>query len=108
MFMELIIYKERFTMSNPKNKKEKKVPLPLKVPESLFMELSQEAKEKNISRSEVALYRLQHCATPLTPALMKELQDSANKKYEELKDDQPEEAIRIQKEVMRLWKYLNY
>ena len=93
-------------MSNPKNQKEKKVPLPLKVPESLFMELSQEAKEKNISRSEVALYRLQHPQVVLTPELMKELQDGSNKKYEELIADLPEEAVRVQKEAMELWKYV--
>lgn len=89
-----------------KDQKTKKVPLPLKVPETLFNEIDREAKEKGIPRSEVALYRLQHYPIPLTPALMVELQDAANSKYEELKQDQPQEAIEIQKEVMKLWKRL--
>lgn len=89
-----------------KNQKEKKVPLPLKVPESLFNEIDQEAKEKGIPRSDVALYRLQHYPIPLTPKLMVELQNGVNQKYEELKSDQPKEAINIQKEVAKLWKLL--
>ncbi|MGN0407813.1 MAG: hypothetical protein ACI4EJ_06125 [Bacteroides sp.] len=93
-------------MSNPKNKKEKKVPLPLKVPVSVFNEIEQEAREDNVSRTEVALFRLQHPPIVLTPALMKELQDGSNNKYEELIKDQPEEAIRLQKEVLELWKYV--
>lgn len=93
-------------MSNPKNQKEKKVPFPLKVYESVLNEIEQEAKEKNITRSEIAQYRLQHPQVVLTPALMKELQDGSNKKYEELIADLPEEAVRVQKEAMKLWKYV--
>lgn len=89
-----------------KDQKEKKVALPLKVPESLFNEIDQEAKEKGIPRSDVALYRLQHYPIPLTPQLMAELQNNANRKYEELKSDQPREAIKIQKEVAKLWRLL--
>lgn len=89
-----------------KDQKEKKVPLPMKVRESTFDELDQIAKEKGVPRSDVAAYRIEHYPIPLTPELMVELQNSANKKYEELKPDMPEEAVRIQKEVMRLWKLL--
>lgn len=89
-----------------KDHKEKKEPLPLRIPGWLFDEINAEAKEKGVSRTEIAEYRLQHYATPLTPALMNELQNDANKKYENLKDDQPEEAIRIQRKVMELWKLL--
>ena len=56
--------------------KDPKVPLPLKVPLSLFNELDQEAKEKGISRSNVALDRLKHYPVPLTPALMYELENA--------------------------------
>ncbi len=89
-----------------KTQTDKKVPLPLKVHESVFNEVDQAAKEKGIPRSDEAEYRLQHYATPLTPQLMVEFQNDVNKKYEELKTDQPEEAIKIQKEVMKLWKRL--
>lgn len=89
-----------------KTQTNKKVPLPLKVHESLFNEVDQEAKKRGVPRSDEAEYRLQHYATPLTPQLMVELQNDANKKYEELKPDQPEEAIKIQKEAMKLWKRL--
>ena len=90
-----------------KNQREPKVQLPLKVPKSLFDEIEQEAKDKGVHRSDVALYRLQHYPIPLTPELMYQLQNDANKKYAELKPDMPDEAIRIQKEVMNLWKHLN-
>lgn len=89
-----------------KTQTDKKVPLPLKVHESVFNEVDQAAKEKGVTRSDEVEYRLKHYATPLTPQLMVELQNDANKKYEELKADQPEEAIKIQKEVMKLWKCL--
>ena len=47
------------------NQKDKKVPLPLKVHESVFDEVDQTAKEKGIPRSDEAEYRLKHYATPL-------------------------------------------
>ena len=59
-----------------------------------------------IPRSDVAAYRIEHYPIPLTPELMMELQNDANKKYEELKPNMPEEAIKIQKKVMELWKLL--
>ena len=86
--------------------KEKKVPLPINVPQWLFDEIGHEAKEKGVNRTDVAVYRLQHYPIPLTPALMVELQNDANKKYEELKADMPEKAVKIQKEVIKLWKLL--
>ena len=89
-----------------KERNEKKVPLPLKVPEYLLEEIDAEAKVKSLTRSEVALYRLQHYPIPLTPELMSELSNNANMRYEELKAEQPEEAIKIQKEVMALWNRL--
>lgn len=90
-----------------KDQKDKKVPLPMKVRQSTFDELDQIAKEKGIPRSDVAAYRIEHYPIPLTPELMLELQNIANAKYEELKDDMPEEAIKIQKKVMELWKLLS-
>jgi len=89
-----------------KDPKEPKVQLPIKVSKSLFDEIDAEAKAKGVPRTEIAEYRLKHYPIPLTPALMVELQNAANKKYEELKPDMPEEAIKIQKEVMKLWKRL--
>ena len=78
----------------------------MNVPQNLFDEIDNEAKGKGVNRTDVAVYRLQHYATPLTPALMYELQNDANKKYEELKDNQPEKAIEIQRKAMELWKLL--
>ena len=89
-----------------KDPKEPKVQLHLKVSKSLFEEIAAEAKAKGVTRTEIAEYRLKHYPIPLTPPLMVELQNSANKKYEELKPDMPEEAVRIQKEVLKLWKRL--
>lgn len=90
-----------------KDQKDKKVPLPMKVRQSTFYEVDQIAKEKGIPRSDVGAYRIEHYPIPLTPELMFELQNKANVKYEELKDDMPEEAIKIQKKVMELWKLLS-
>ena len=90
-----------------KDQKDKKVPLPMNVRQSTFDELDQIAKEKGVRRSDVAAYRIEHYPIPLTPELMFELQKKANAKYEELKDDMPEEAIKIQKKVMELWKLLS-
>lgn len=88
-----------------KNKKEPKVALPIKVEKEQLEELSTLAEEKGVPRTEIAEYRLKHYPIPLTPELMYELQNSANN-YAELKPDMPEEAIEIQKEVMKLWKRL--
>ena len=74
-------------MINMKDQKDKKVPLPMKVRQSTFDELDQIAKERGIPRSDVAAYRIEHYPIPLTPELMLELQNKANAKYEELKDE---------------------
>ena len=89
-----------------KDPKEPKVQLSIKVSKTLFDEIDAEAKAKGVSRTEIAEYRLKHYPIPLTPALMVELQNDANTKYEELKTDMPEDAVAIQKEVMKLWKRL--
>ena len=86
--------------------KDPKVQLPLRVSRSLYDEIDAVAKTKGIPRSSEAEYRLKHYPIPLTPELMVELQNKATKNYEELKSDMPEEAIKIQKEVMKLWKLL--
>jgi len=88
------------------NNKDTKVPLPLKVRKSRLNEIEEEARKRGVPRSKIAEERINHYPIPLTPALMYELQNGANRKYEELKDDQPEEAVRIMKEVMKLWKLL--
>lgn len=89
-----------------KKKKEPKVQLPAKVSQSLFDEIDAEAKEKGVPRTEIVEYRLKHYPIPLTPALMYELENKKNKKYGDLKPDMPPEAIKIYKEVARLWKCL--
>ena len=103
MYSELILSTGVIYMKDQRNKK---VPLPMKVRQSTFDELDQTAKKMGIPRSDVAAYRIEHYPIPLTPELMMELQNDANKKYEELKPNMPEEAIKIQKKVMELWKLL--
>ena len=91
-----------------KNKQDEEcVGFPLRVPKYLKDEIDAEAKAKGVYRSEVAVYRLQHYASPLTVELLVELQNRANDKYEQLKDKQPAEAEEIQRKVLELWKYLN-
>ena len=86
--------------------KDPMVPLPVKVPQSLYNEINKEANDKGISISEEARYRLKHYPIPLTPALMYELENEKNKKYGNLKPDMPPEAIKIYKDVAKLWKCL--
>ena len=66
----------------------------------------QEAKEKGVPRSDVALDRLKHYPVPLTPALMYELENAKNKKYGDLKPDMPQEALQTYEEVAILWRRL--
>ena len=69
-------------------------------------ELDNEAKANGKTRSEIANDRLRHYATPLTPELLVLLQDKGIEKYEQMKADQPEEAVKIVEEVMNLWNRL--
>ena len=59
-------------------KKDKMVPLPLRVPESVAKELKTEAKEKGQPVSKIALSRIQHHQNSLTPELMVHLQNIVN------------------------------
>ena len=78
----------------------------LKISESVLKEIEAEAKAKGVTKSEIANERLKHYATPLTPELLVMLQNKANIKYEELKENQPEEAIKLVKDVMDIWNRL--
>ena len=93
-------------MKGRKKTGEAKVQWSLKTSEAVLMEMDAEAKAKGVTRSEIANERLQHYATPLTPELLVELQNKANLKYEELKENQPEEAVKIVEEVLNLWNRL--
>ena len=93
-------------MRGRKKTGETKVQWSLKIPESVLKEMDAEAKAKGVTRSEIANERLQHYATPLTPELLVMLQNKANIKYEELKENQPEEAIKLVKDVMDIWSRL--
>ena len=86
--------------------KDPKVLLSLKVPQSLYNELDKEAKDKGITISEEARNRLKHYPIPLTPALMYELENAKNKKYEDLKLNMPQEALEVYEEVRKLWNIL--
>ena len=90
-------------MRGRKKTGETKVQWSLKIPESVLKEMDAEAKAKGVTRSEIANERLQHYATPLTPDLLVMLQNNVNLKYEELKEDLPEEAMQLVKDVMDLW-----
>lgn len=86
--------------------KDPMVPLPLKVPQSLYNELDKEAKDKGITISEEARNRLKHYPIPLTPALMYQLENNKNQKYGDLKPNMPQEALDICEEVRKLWNIL--
>ena len=83
-----------------------KVTWSLKSSKALLEELDKEAKANGKTRSEIANDRLRHYATPLTPELLVLLQDKGIEKYEQMKADQPEEAVKIVEEVMKLWNRL--
>ena len=92
--------------NNKKPPKDPMVPLPVKVPQSLYNEINKEANDKGISISEEARYRLKHFPVPLTPSLMYQLENAKNKKYEDLKPNMPQEALDVYEEVARLWNIL--
>lgn len=92
---------------NPNKQKSTRVQLPLRVPQELKDELAEAAKAKGISRTAEAEQRLKNKPVMLTPELLVNLQDKANVRYQELMNDQPEEADRILKEVYQLWKSLS-
>lgn len=91
---------------NPNKNKSTRVPLPLRVPQDLKDELAEAAKANGISRTAESELRLRNKPVILTPELLVNMQDKANIKYNEMKDDMPEEAERMIEEVTRLWKYL--
>ena len=86
--------------------KDPNVLLSLKVPQSLYNELDKEAKDKGITISEEARYRLKHYPIPLTPALMVDLENKKNIKYKDLKPNMPQEALDVYSEVRKLWNIL--
>ncbi len=86
--------------------KDPKVTWSLKSSKALLEELDKEAKANGKTRSEIANDRLRHYATPLTPELLVLLQDKGIEKYVQMKADQPEEAVKIVEEVMKLWNRL--
>ena len=90
-------------MRGRKKTGETKVQWSLKTPKSVLMEMDAEAKAKGVTRSEVANGRLQHSPISLTPELLVMLQNNVNLKCEELKENLPEEAIQLVKDVMDLW-----
>ena len=92
---------------NPNKQKSTRVQLPLRVPQELKDELAEAAKAKGISRTAEAEQRLKNKPVMLTPELLVNLQDKANVRYQELMNDQPDEADRILKEVYQLWKSLS-
>ena len=92
---------------NPNKQKSTRVQLPLRVPQELKDELAEAAKAKGISRTAEAEQRLKNKPLMLTPELLVNLQDKANVRYQELMNDQPDEADRILKEVYQLWKSLS-
>ena len=92
---------------NPNKQKYTRVPLPIRVPQELKNELAEAAKAKGISRTAEAEQRLKNKPVIMTPELLVNLQDKANVKYNELKNDQPEQADRILEEVYKLWKSLS-
>ncbi len=84
-------------------KKDKMVPLPLRVPESVAKELKTEAKEKGQPVSKIALSRIQHHQNSLTPELMVHLQNIVNTAVEYAGNTKTQE---LQKEMSHLWKSL--
>ena len=56
--------------------------------------------------SDIDLYQPVSHSDILRARIMYELQYNANMKYEELKDNQHEKAIEIQRKAMELWKLL--
>lgn len=87
--------------------KETSVKKSIRIPEKTASEITKEAEKKfNNNFSDAAVYRLQHFKAPITPAIMSKLQNIANTAIGIIKDNNPQKAEEIQKEVNALWKYL--
>lgn len=78
----------------------------MRIPKSVADEIEKEAARTNQSFTDVVVYRVQHFKAPLTPAIMTKVQNIENTAIGIIRDSDPEEADRIQREVDYLWNYL--
>lgn len=93
-------------MSKPKQQKETKAQISVKIPQSLLNEIDRTAEEQGVPRTKIIESRLQHVDNPLTPAIMANLQNVINLSLEGAKTNSPGKIQIAQKEANRLWQSL--
>lgn len=90
-----------------KKEKEPSVKKSVRIPTDVVKELELEAKEKfNGNFSDTVVYRIKHFKSPLTPAVMRKVQDLTNDAVGAVKETDPKKAEEMQKEADDLWKFL--
>ena len=87
-------------------KDEKRIPKPIRIPESVVKDIENEAAKTGSDFSKVANYRLKHFEKSLTPAITAKLQDIVNTAEELVGEFAPEQITIMKKEVKKLWQYL--
>ena len=88
--------------------KEKKISKRVRIPESIVLEIEQEANEKGLDFSKVVVYRLRHFTHPLTPVVVIKVQNIVNTAIAAVKNGSVGSLKTIQMEVNDLWRYLRY
>ena len=85
--------------------KQKKISISLRIPESIQKELGEEAEKTGTSVSKVAIYRMQHNKSVLTPAVIAKIQNIVNIATD-MTNANTEATRNLQERVNELWKFV--
>ena len=85
--------------------KQKKISISLSIPESIQKELGEEAERTGTSVSKVAIYRMQHHKSVLTPAVIAKIQNIVNIATD-MTNANTEATKNLQERVNELWKFV--
>ena len=86
-------------------KKQKKISISLRIPEGIQKELGEEAERTGTSISKVAIYRMQHHKSVLTPAVIAKIQNIVNIATD-MTNANTEATKNLQERVNELWKFV--
>lgn len=78
-------------------------PKTLRIPNDMISDIEREAKEKNTTFSDVAINRLRHNNTELTPAILAKIQTVLNRSLEGARTGSEKTIEEAQKEANKLW-----
>ena len=87
-------------------KKEKTISKTIRIPESVYNKIMDEAKRTNSDFCKVANYRLKHFGGGLTPDVTVRVSNIANESYELVGKYAPQEIARIREDALYLCQLL--